>query len=119
MTGFTIPIFLFEKGLALCNFIAFLSFHIQLRGTIMSKGITPAYKFIEKLENLNFGNQKKTIFTSILHFPSIFLISTSDTFILTISYIGLLCSLLALFGIFPMVNLFICMVSMKSFEINF
>lgn len=62
MHGYSIPIFLFERGLALCNFIAFLSFHVQLRGTVMSRGITPASTTMKRFQQMSDLRRKWKVF---------------------------------------------------------
>jgi len=73
----------------------------------MSNGITPAVETMKKINQIsNWKKWKKH--------PTVFWHSSSDLFILGVSYAGLICSMLAMFGFFPMINILICMVLYNS-----
>src|SRR5689334_2773194 len=93
MTGETI--WLIERGLGFINLINFLTLNWQLEAFLFEKGITPVRKTVYSIMRKSDLSLDKVYLYSK---PTIFLWNSSDRFLRIFSILGIVLSLLVLFG---------------------
>lgn len=101
---YTISQGLFLKLLGLNYLFAFLSLLIQIKGLYGSKGIVPLYDLLIRVKKV-YGKKSFRII------PTLFWINSSDRFIFTVAWIGIISSTLCVVGIFTaplLIVLWIC-----------
>jgi hypothetical protein len=103
-----LPRWLFLRALALIYFSAFYALLFQIRGLIGPDGILPARQLLAAVHHA-FGAER---FQMI---PSLYWISSSNGFILSLCWIGLAASVAALFNLWPRLSFFVCFLSYLSF----
>ncbi len=103
-----IPRWLFLRALALIYFSAFYSLLFQIKGLIGPQGILPAREYLaavaEELGRLRFWFA-----------PSLYWISASNGMMMTVTWIGLIASVVAFFNIWPRLSFFLCFICFLSF----
>ncbi len=103
-----IPRWLFLRALALIYFSAFYSLLMQIKGLIGPQGILPAHEYLaavaEQLGRLRFWFA-----------PSLYWISSSDAALVTVTWIGLIASVIAFFNLWPRLTFFLCWICFLSF----
>jgi lipase maturation factor 1 len=104
-----IPRWLFLRALGLIYFSAFFSFLFQIRGLIGPAGILPAGNYLQQVAQ-TFGHSER-----LWYAPTLLWFSSSSTMLLTISWLGLACSLLVVFNLWPRLTLFVCFLCFLSF----
>lgn len=100
------PSDLFLRGMGLIYFIAFFSLWRELLGLYGSKGIVPIAQFMSRLKNAKYTFWKA---------PTLFWISSSDSFLQTISILGMIFAGLTVLGAFTPGTLFILWLLYLSF----
>lgn len=85
--------FVFMRSIGLIYFVAFLSLFNQFRGLLGSKGLLPATQFIQRML------MEHGLFKSFIKLPSIFFVNSSDTFMLSMGFLGLALSLGVVLGL--------------------
>jgi len=85
---------IFIQLLGLVYFFVFSSFILQIRGLIGKNGILPAGIFLQQIK-FRFGSK------AYYYLPSIFWINSSNAFLVGVTIVGTIASLLLLFGVFP------------------
>lgn len=95
------------KGIAFVYAIAFLSALLEAKGLLGSRGLLPISQLMDFLKV-----QRPGAWTS---FPTLFWISSSDSFIYFVLGLGLVSSLGAFFGVFPPALFLICWICYFSF----
>jgi hypothetical protein len=102
------PRWIFLRALAAIYFSAFLALVFQINGLIGPNGVLPAGHFLEavrrELPGLRFW-----------YAPTLFWLSSSSHMLLAVSWIGLVCSVLAFFNLWPRLSFLICLVCFLSF----
>ncbi|HEY7160633.1 MAG TPA: DCC1-like thiol-disulfide oxidoreductase family protein, partial [Acidobacteriota bacterium] len=88
---YVVSSWIFLRALALIYLIAFLSLEVQVKGLIGSNGILPAKAFLDYAFQ-KIGTQAYTVV------PTIFWLQSSDFFLQSICWIGVLCSALLFIG---------------------
>ena len=111
----SLSVSLFERILACINLAAFLSSLAQWRGQIGSTGILPAHHVVH-----HWKERKITFFQR----PTLcLLISDSDNFLLTLHWIGIICSILAFFALIPpgicLIGCWLCYSSLVTVSTTF
>jgi hypothetical protein len=106
---YALTLSLFERALAMHNFIAFLSFYTQWKGLIGSKGISPAREMMQRVQER--GWTWKTRWRDL---PTLAWYSSSDTALRNIQLVGLAASASAFFGIYSGVSIAIAAVCYSS-----
>jgi lipase maturation factor 1 len=108
VTDRLVPRWIFLRALALIYFSAFYSLLFQIKGLIGPHGILPAQEYLaavaEELGRLRFWFA-----------PSLFWISSTNTALMAVTWIGLIASVVAFFNLWPRVSLFICWICFLSF----
>lgn len=99
---------LWLRSLALIYLSAFYSLLFQIKGLIGSRGILPAGKYLQAIDQY-YGA------TRFWHAPSLFWISSSSPMLMTVTWMGIAASLLVLANLWPRVSLLICFVCFLSF----
>ncbi len=89
---------IFLKILALVYFIAFFSFGVQAAGLIGSRGILPLGNYLQ-------AAQQQLHAHAYWQVPTVFWINHSDAALTIVALLGIVCSILLLFGIIPRVSL--------------
>jgi predicted DCC family thiol-disulfide oxidoreductase YuxK len=84
---------LFRKALAVIWFIAFASFAVQAMGLIGSRGIMPAGVYLARV-------REYVPNAAWLAAPTVFWLNSSDSAIQGACFTGMICALLAFFGVF-------------------
>jgi len=102
------PRWLFLRALALIYFSAFYSLLRQVRGLIGPDGILPAGEYLEAVHRA-FGTSR------FWYAPTLYWVSSSNTFITALCWIGLIASIAALVNLWPRLTFFICLVCYLSF----
>lgn len=88
--------FIIVKGVGLVYFIAFISLLSQVKGLYLSDGILPIASYISRFESISW-----------FQWPHIFL-STQDSYLWNVLWVGLGASICLVFGILPLVMGVIC-----------
>jgi hypothetical protein len=98
---------LFLRALGLIYFSAFFALLFQVRGLIGTQGILPATEYLQKAH-----------VPGALRFwyaPSLLWFSSTDSALMTLSWIGLIASLLVVANVAPRASLLICFLCFLSF----
>ncbi|TSC58612.1 MAG: hypothetical protein Greene041619_486 [Candidatus Peregrinibacteria bacterium Greene0416_19] len=96
-SSFVISRWVFLRALGIIYLIAFVSFWVQAKGLIGSRGILP-------IQDMMTGLKSGSV--SWYQFPTLFWLSGSDTMIHVVCALGVLSSILLVAGVFPTLNLF-------------
>jgi hypothetical protein len=103
-----IPRWIFLRALALIYCSAFYSLLFQIKGLIGPQGILPTHEYLaavaEELGRLRFWFA-----------PSLYWISTGNGMMMTVTWIGLIASVVAFFNIWPRLSFFLCFICFLSF----
>ena len=103
-----IPRWIFLRALALIYFSAFFSLLFQIEGLIGPEGILPAQEYLAAVA----GALGRLRFWFA---PSLYWISSSNAALITVTWIGLIASIVALFNLWPRLSFFICWICFLSF----
>jgi hypothetical protein len=103
-----LPRWLFLRALAAIYFSAFFSLLFQIKGLIGPHGILPAGEYLADVTQ-SFGLAR------FWFAPSLFWISASSHALMTITWLGLVASIAALFNLWPRLSFFACFVCFLSF----
>ena len=103
-----IPRWIFLRALAAIYFSAFYSLLFQIKGLIGPEGILPAQQYLSAIaEQLGI--------TRYWYAPTLYWISADSTMLMTVTWTGLIVSVLAFFNVWPRLSFFICFVCFLSF----
>jgi lipase maturation factor 1 len=103
------PRWLFLRGLGLIYFSAFYPLLFQIKGLIGPDGILPAGKYLELLDKYRAGFE---------HFwiaPTLFWLSSSNSTLMLVCWLGLLASVAVVLNLWPRVSLLVCLICYLSF----
>ena len=103
-----IPRWLFLRALALIYLSAFYSLLFQIKGLIGPSGILPAQDYLAAVTQ-QLGPLR------LWYAPSLFWLSTSYSFLMAVTWLGLLAALAAFFNLWPRLSFAICFVCFLSF----
>ncbi len=106
--GRLIPRWIFLRALAAIYFSAFFSLLFQIKGLIGPEGILPADRYLAAVAD-QLGVAR------YWYAPSLYWFSASSTALMTITWIGLLASVVAFFNLWPRLSFFVCFVCFLSF----
>jgi hypothetical protein len=98
---------LFLRALGLIYFSAFFSLLFQVRGLIGSRGILPAGEYLQTLSGLGW--------LRFWYAPSFLWISSGDSMLMALCWIGLIGSLILVLNLWPRAMLLICFACFLSF----
>jgi hypothetical protein len=98
---------LFLRALGLIYFSAFFALLYQVRGLIGSEGILPAGEFLRSLHQIGW--------LRFWYAPTLLWFSSSDTWLMTVCWAGLIAALLVVADIWPRAMLLVCFLSFLSF----
>jgi lipase maturation factor 1 len=98
---------LFLRSLGLIYFSAFFSLLFQVRGLIGPRGILPAVEYLETISSLGA--------LRFWYVPSLLWLSSSDSMLMALCWIGLIGSVALVFNIWPRAMLIVCFVCFLSF----
>lgn len=85
---------LFIHGLGLIFFFAFFPFLFQIKGLIGQNGILPAKHYLQNIKKY-LGK------SSYYKVPTLFWIDASDKSLISVVFLGVICSILLFFGVYP------------------
>ncbi len=103
-----IPRWIFLRALALIYFSAFYSLLKQIKGLIGPRGILPASDYLTAVaQQLGWSRYWFT--------PSLYWISSSNAALMTVTWVGLIASVIAFFNLWPRLSFFLCWVCFLSF----
>ena len=105
---FILARWVFLRALALIYLSAFYSLLFQIEGLIGPQGILPAGNYLRAIAQY-YGS------TGMWHAPSLFWFSSSASAVMTVTWMGIAASLLALVNVWPRASLFLCWVCFLSF----
>lgn len=103
-----VPRWIFLRALAAIYFSAFYSLLFQIKGLIGPDGILPARQYLAAI-----GRALPS--TKYWYAPSVFWISSSSQMLMTITWLGLVASVVALFNLWPRLSFFVCFLCFLSF----
>jgi lipase maturation factor 1 len=106
--GRLIPRWIFLRALAAIYFSAFYSLLFQIKGLIGPEGVLPAQKYLSVIAGS----------LGVLRYwyaPSLFWISASSTMLMSVTWIGLIASVIAFLNLWPRLSFFLCFVCFLSF----
>src|ERR1700684_4447041 len=103
-----IPRWIFLRALAAIYFSAFYSLLFQIKGLIGPQGILPAQQYLAAVGRAMGG-------VKYWYAPSLFWISSSSTFLIAATWIGLIASTVAFVNLWPRLSFFVCFVCFLSF----
>ena len=106
--GRLIPRWIFLRALALIYFSAFYSLLCQVKGLIGPEGIMPARDYLSVVA-------EQMGLSRYWYAPSLYWFSSSDSALMTITWIGIAASVLAFLNLWPRLNFFICWICFLSF----
>ena len=106
--GRLVPRWIFLRALAAIYFSAFYSLLFQIKGLIGPNGILPAQQYLAAVA-AQLGLER------YWYAPSLYWISASSAALMTITFVGLLASVVAFFNLWPRLSFFICFVCFLSF----
>ena len=106
--GRLVPRWIFLRALALIYFSAFYSLLCQIKGLIGPEGILPAQQYLHAAAE-QMGLERYWFA------PSLYWISSSNTALMTVTWIGLIASVVAFLNVWPRLCFFICFVCFLSF----
>ncbi len=98
----------FLRALALIYLSAFYALLFQIKGLIGPDGILPATGYLRAAAQY-FGS------TRLWHVPTLFWISSSSTALMTVTWIGIIASLVAFLNVWPRLSFLLCFVCFLSF----
>jgi hypothetical protein len=104
-----LPRWIFLRALGLIYFSAFFSLLFQIRGLIGPEGVLPASQYLQAVDRSFSG------FTRFWFAPTLFWFSNGNHVLMSITVIGLVCSLLVVANVWPRLTLFACFVCFLSF----
>ncbi|HWZ50045.1 MAG TPA: lipase maturation factor family protein [Granulicella sp.] len=99
--------FLFLRALGLIYFSAFYALLYQERGLIGAHGILPAQELLQSLDGIGW--------LRYWYAPTLLWFSASDHWLMALSWVGLIASLLVVANIWPRAMLLVCFLSFLSF----
>lgn len=103
-----IPRWLFLRALALIYFSAFFSLLFQIKGLIGPQGILPAHQYLSIVAQ---GLGAKRFWFA----PTLFWFSSSNTALMTVTWIGLIAAVVAFLNLWPRFSFFVCFVCFLAF----
>jgi hypothetical protein len=103
-----VPRWIFLRALALIYFSAFYSLLFQIKGLIGPDGILPAQDYLADIAQ-QLGLER------YWYAPSLYWISSSSTMMMTVTWIGLIASVIAFFNLWPRLSFFVCFICFLSF----
>jgi lipase maturation factor 1 len=106
--GRLIPRWIFLRALAAIYFSAFYSLLFQIKGLIGPDGILPADRYLADVAD-QLGVAR------FWYAPSLYWISASSAALMTVTWIGLLASVVAFLNLWPRLSFFVCFVCFLSF----
>ncbi len=106
--GRLLPRWIFLRALAVIYFSAFYSLLFQIKGLIGPEGILPAQHYLSAVADA-LGPRR------LWYAPSLFWFSSTDTMLMTVTWIGLAASVIAFFNLWPRLCFFICFICFLSF----
>jgi lipase maturation factor 1 len=106
--GRLIPRWIFLRALAAIYFSAFYSLLFQINGLIGPEGVLPAQKYLSAIAGA-LGPLR------YWYAPSLFWISSSATMLMTVTWIGLIASVIGFLNLWPRLSFFLCFVCFLSF----
>jgi hypothetical protein len=104
-----IPRWIFLRALAAIYFSAFYSLLFQIRGLIGPDGVLPARQYLAAVAN-TFSEPARFWFA-----PSLFWFSTSSHALMTVTWIGIIASVVAFLNLWPRLSFCVCFVCFLSF----
>ncbi len=99
---------IFLRALALIYLSAFYALLFQIKGLIGPQGILPAGNYLSAAAQY-FGS------TRLWHVPTLFWVSSSSSAMMTVTWIGIVASLIAFLNVWPRLSFFLCFVCFLSF----
>lgn len=106
--GRLVPRWIFLRALALIYFSAFYSLLVQIKGLIGPHGILPAGGYLAAVAD-------ELGWSRYWFAPSLYWISSSNGALMTVTWLGLIASVIALFNLWPRLSFFVCWVCFLSF----
>ncbi len=106
--GRLVPRWIFLRALAVIYFSAFYSLLVQIKGLIGPEGIQPAQQYLAAIAG-------QLSVSRYWYAPTLYWISASSTALMTITWIGLIASVIAFLNLWPKLSFFICFVCFLSF----
>jgi hypothetical protein len=106
--GKLIPRWIFLRALAAIYFSAFYSLLVQIKGLIGPEGIQPAQQYLAAIAG-------QLGISRYWYAPTLYWISASSTALMTITWIGLIASVIAFLNLWPRLSFFVCFVCFLSF----
>jgi hypothetical protein len=106
--GRLVPRWIFLRALAVIYFSAFYSLLVQIKGLIGTEGIQPAQQYLEAVAG-QLGVER------YWYAPTLYWISASSTALMTITWMGLIASVIAFLNLWPRLSFFVCFVCFLSF----
>lgn len=106
--GRLVPRWIFLRALALIYFSAFYSLLVQIKGLIGPYGILPAGGYLAAVAD-------ELGWSRYWFAPSLYWISSSNGALMTVTWLGLIASVIALFNLWPRLSFFVCWVCFLSF----
>ncbi len=106
--GRLIPRWIFLRALAAIYFSAFFSLLFQIKGLIGPEGILPADRYLAAVAD-------QLGIARYWYAPSLYWFAASSTALVTITWIGLIASVVAFFNLWPRLSFFVCFVCFLSF----
>ena len=103
-----IPRWIFLRALALIYFSAFYSLLKQIKGLIGPRGILPASDYLTAVA-------QQLGWSRYWFAPSLYWISSSNAALMTVTWVGLIASVIAFFNLWPRLSFFLCWVCFLSF----
>jgi hypothetical protein len=106
---YSLTLSLFERALALHNFLAFLSFYTQWEGLIGSRGISLAQEVMKRVAERGWTWRSRW-----RDLPTLTWLSCSDRALKWIQLVGMAASIMAFFGVFSGVSIMVAAVCYSS-----
>ncbi len=106
--GRLIPRWIFLRALAAIYFSAFYSLLFQINGLIGPEGVLPAQKYLAAIAQ-SLGAMR------YWYAPSLFWYSSSSAALMTVTWVGLIASVIAFLNVWPRLSFAICFVCFLSF----
>lgn len=104
-----IPRWIFLRFLAGIYFSAFYSLLFQIKGLIGPNGVLPANDYLANIAQQLGGLER------YWYAPSLYWISSSSTAMMTVTWVGLIASVIAFLNLWPRLSFFVCFVCFLSF----
>jgi len=106
--GRLIPRWIFLRALAVIYFSAFYSLLFQIKGLIGPEGILPAREYLH-------AAAEQVGFARYYYVPSLYWISAGSAALMTITWIGLIASVVGFLNLWPRLCFFVCFLCFLSF----